>query len=69
MGPEKLVWVKAKKSIGAGACVEMTRDGDAVLLRNSRHPEVVHSFTPTEVDALFDGVRRREFDHLLDPAD
>jgi len=67
--PQSNRWIKSSRSLGSTACVELTREGDAVLLRNSRHPDVVHTFTQAEIGALFDGVRRGEFDHLLDPAD
>ena len=60
-------WIKATKSAGTVACVELGRDGKSVALRNSRHPEVVlPGFTQQEFAAFLDGAKKGEFDHLLD---
>ena len=58
-------WIKAQKSIGTGACVELAIDGELIALRNSRHPEVEIRYTRAELDAFLDGAKRGEFDHLL----
>jgi hypothetical protein len=59
-------WIKAKSSLSNGACVELTiADGDTILVRNSRHPEVCISYTRAELDAFFQGVKDGEFDNLV----
>jgi hypothetical protein len=63
-GPDR--WSKARRSVPTGACVELTRDGDDVLLRNSRKQDVVLRFTRAEIEAFVDGVRNGEFDFLLE---
>ena len=60
-------WIKAQRSYSTGACVEVTSTGEAILVRNSRDPRVEIRYTPAEMDAFFDGVKRGEFDHLLPP--
>ncbi|GLW58657.1 hypothetical protein Kpho01_66680 [Kitasatospora phosalacinea] len=59
-------WQKAQRSNGNGACVEMRRlDNGEVAVRNSRFPGgPALVFTPAEMDAMMDGVRNGEFDHL-----
>jgi hypothetical protein len=60
-------WIKAGKSAGALACVELRRDGELVALRNSRHPEAtLPGFTQQEFEAFLDGAKKGEFDHLLE---
>jgi len=59
-------WQKATKSGGSGSCVEFTRQGDVIGVRNSRDPQgSVLEFTPAEVDAMLDGAKKGEFDGLL----
>ena len=58
-------WIKATKSIGTGACVELASDGDLIALRNSRQPNVEICYTRAEIDAFLDGAKRGEFDHLV----
>jgi len=60
-----LHWIKARRSMANGACVEMARDGDLIALRNSRDPNVVLHYTRDELAAFLDGAKRGEFDHLL----
>ncbi|MCX4749174.1 DUF397 domain-containing protein [Kitasatospora sp. NBC_01287] len=59
-------WQKAKRSVGTGSCVELrSLDDGAVAVRNSRHPGgPALVFTRAEIDALLDGARNGEFDHL-----
>ncbi|MDY0816065.1 DUF397 domain-containing protein [Kitasatospora purpeofusca] len=59
-------WQKAMRSVQAGSCVEFRPlDDGAVAVRNSRHPSgPALVFTRAEIDAMFDGVRSGEFDHL-----
>ena len=59
-------WIKANRSVGEKACVEMTIDGGLIALRNSRDHEVILHYTHAEIVAFFDGVKAGEFDHLLD---
>jgi hypothetical protein len=61
-----LVWIKASKSYSNGACVELAPSGDEeILLRDSKNPDVLLSYSPAEIDAFIDGVKRGEFDHLV----
>jgi len=60
-------WIKASASAEGGNCVELRRHGDAVEVRDSKHPDgAVLRFTPAEFAAWLDGATRHEFDHLLD---
>jgi hypothetical protein len=63
---DDLTWIKARRSIGANACVELAVDGDWVALRNTRDPAVVLRFTPAEMRAFLDAAAHGEFDHLVD---
>jgi hypothetical protein len=69
MSANHLNWIKATSSVASGACVELRLDGSTVLIRNSRQPYAYLTFTHREIAAFFEGVRREEFDHLLDSAD
>ncbi|WP_219416689.1 DUF397 domain-containing protein [Pseudonocardia nigra] len=60
-------WIKARRSMGTNACVELAAAGDEIMLRNSREPEVLLHYRKAEIAAFFDGVKKGEFDHLLDP--
>jgi hypothetical protein len=66
MSEEDLVWIKSTASLSINACAELAPDGDAVLLRHSRHPDELIRFTRAEMAAFFQGVRDHEFDHMLD---
>jgi Domain of unknown function (DUF397) len=59
-------WIKARRSMGTGACVELAVDQNGILLRNSRDPGVHLRYTHHEIAAFFEAVRDREFDHLLE---
>ena len=68
MNPPKqtgLKWIKATKSISNGACVELAANGASILLRDSKNPDVLLSFSSAEIDAFIDGAKRGEFDHLV----
>lgn len=65
MSADEAIWIKSSRSLSTGACVELARDGDAVLVRHSKQPEVVIRYTVAEMAAFLEGVRDREFDHLL----
>jgi hypothetical protein len=60
-------WVKASASDSGGNCVEMRRNGTVIEVRDTKDggqgPTL--SFTPAEVAAWLDGVRKDEFQHLL----
>jgi hypothetical protein len=60
-----LKWIKASKSYGSGACVELAPFGRKILLRDSKNPNVLLSYFPAEIDAFIDGAKRGEFDHLI----
>jgi len=60
-----LKWIKASKSYGAGACVELAPHGDAILLRDSKNPHVLLRFTATEIYEFLDGAKKGEFDCLV----
>ena len=66
MAADELTWVKARRSMGTGACVELAIDGDRVALRNTRYPDVVLRFTRDEMRAFLDGAAHHEFDHLVE---
>lgn len=58
-------WIKASKSASNNDCVEMRRNGATVEVRDSKDKTgPVLRFTPAELDAWLDGVRKGEFDHL-----
>lgn len=58
-------WIKARRSIGAGACVEMTLGSDGVVMRNSRHPDDHIRHTMTEFAIFLEAAKNGEFDHLV----
>lgn len=60
-----LSWIKASKSYGGNACVELAPCGEAILLRHSKSPNVLLSYSWAEIDAFIDGAKRGEFDHLV----
>ena len=61
------VWVKSRKSGSQGNCVEIAElSGDAVAVRNSRHPDgPALVYTRAEIEALILGAKDGDFDHLL----
>ena len=60
-----LHWIKAIRSVGANACVELARAGNMIALRDSKTPHVHLLYTQAEVEAFLDGAKNGEFDHLL----
>ena len=60
-----LRWIKARKSVATGACVELAPDRGDILLRHSRNPGVLLRYSVAEIDAFLDGAKRGEFDHLI----
>lgn len=60
-----LQWIKATKSYGSAACIELARSGPMIALRDSKNPGTHFLYTDNEFDAFLDGAKRGEFDHLL----
>jgi hypothetical protein len=65
---DALPWRKAKKS-QTGSCVEVApAPGGLIAVRDSKDPHGgMLLYTPVEWDAFLDGVKRGEFDDLLQP--
>lgn len=60
-----LVWQKARKSIGNGACVEVAHAEDAIVVRDSKDPHgPVLTYTKAEFSAFLHGAKQGEFDHF-----
>lgn len=63
----EMEWIKASASNPSGNCVQLRKDGDWVLVRDSKDPAgPVLRFRWAELDALFQGAALGEFDHLAD---
>jgi uncharacterized protein DUF397 len=61
------VWKKASASNANDNCVEMARDGELVLVRDSKNPHgPVLAYTKKEISAWLDGAKRGEFDEMAD---
>lgn len=58
-------WIRASRRHNARECAEVAIDGDIIVLRDSRNPDVHLRFTRPEMAAFIDGARRGEFDHLV----
>ena len=56
-------WRKAT-FCAAGECVEISRQDDRIVLRNSALPRAVVRYTPEEWRAFVAGLRAGEFDDL-----
>jgi hypothetical protein len=62
----ELDWIKARASMGNGACVELAIAGGLIALRDSKNPSTPPLFfTAAEFAAFVDGTKCGEFDHLL----
>ena len=58
---QNLAWRKSSAS-GSGNCVEVTADGDSILVRDTKNRDGgTLSFTETEWDAFLSGVGAGEF--------
>jgi hypothetical protein len=60
-------WQKSRRSNSQGACVEFARlDDGGIAVRNSRFPRgPVLRYTRAEIQALIEGIKEGDFDHLL----
>lgn len=60
-------WIKASRSGSANDCVEMRRDGERVLVRDSKHPHgPMLTFGPEHFSAWISAARHGEFPLPLD---
>jgi len=67
MNADDTSWIKAKASAQSGDCVELSRTGDTIRVRDSKNPDgSMLGFTKSEFAAWLDGAKRGEFDHLID---
>lgn len=64
--PLDLRWVKASFSANLGACVELAQDGEMILLRDSKVPDMHLRLSRVEVLALIESVKRGRLDHLVE---
>ncbi|MEO3972577.1 DUF397 domain-containing protein [Streptomyces sp. CAU 1734] len=59
-------WQKSSFSGGGGEnCVEIAREGNGVLIRESDAPGTVIATDRAKLAAFIQGVKAGEFDHLL----
>ena len=58
-------WIKANRSAGLNACVELTPGGDGIVMRNSRRPDDRIHHTATEFSVFLEAAKNGEFDHLV----
>ncbi|MEC4018099.1 DUF397 domain-containing protein [Streptomyces sp. H27-D2] len=62
----RIEWQKSSFSGNQGPnCVEVARDADAVLLRESDEPRAVLALTPARLGAFVSGVKAGSLDHLM----
>jgi len=62
MPVERLRWRRAERC-GSNTCVEVARDGEHFLIRDSKRPEIEPlRFTPAEWAAFLAGARAGDFD-------
>ena len=61
------IWRKSRRSNSQGNCVELADlPGDAIAVRNSRHPSgPALIYTRAEIDAFINGARDGDFDDLV----
>jgi hypothetical protein len=58
-------WRKSSYSASSDNCVELADAGDAVLLRDSKHPEQGHfTFTRADMTTFINSVKAGGLDHL-----
>ncbi|GAA2384679.1 hypothetical protein GCM10010420_03720 [Streptomyces glaucosporus] len=51
---------------GGNNCIEIARDGDRVLMRESSRPDEIVVTTPAKLEAFLLGVKAGEFDHFAE---
>lgn len=62
-GSPQIAW---RRACATGECVEFARNGNMVLLRDSKDPlSPVLSFSRQEIQAFFDGIKAGDLDDLL----
>lgn len=67
MGDRKIGWKRVFRCYGLGECIELAVDGQMVLMRDSKNTHGPYlRFTRAELAAFIEGIRRGEFDELLD---
>ncbi|PJE99470.1 DUF397 domain-containing protein [Streptomyces carminius] len=59
-------WHRASCGGGGNNCIEIARDGDRVLMRESNNPDKVVVTTPAKLEAFLLGVKAGEFDHFAE---
>lgn len=63
----RTAWLKASSSTAGSNCVEMRRDGERVLVRDSKHPHgPMLTFGPEHFSAWISAARHGEFPLPLD---
>ncbi|GAA2655813.1 MULTISPECIES: DUF397 domain-containing protein [Nonomuraea] len=61
---EEIAWRKSSLSVVNGECVEVARDGQAILVRHSKRPDdAVLQFSIGEWKAFIGGVALGEFSY------
>lgn len=63
-GSTPIVWRRAS-FCGTGECVEVTRDDDAIVIRDSKNPAFNLRYTRQEWRAFVLGVKAGDFDDLF----
>jgi hypothetical protein len=53
-----------RKECESGACLEIARDGETVMMRNSAHPDVVVFLTNNEWANFIASAKKGSFDDL-----
>jgi hypothetical protein len=61
-------WIKASSSAETGNCAEFRQHDGMVEMRDSKQHGAgpILRFTKAEFEAMLDGVRKSEFDHLTE---
>ena len=59
-----LVWHRGKRRCESGACAEVARKGDVVLLRSTLNPDVTVAFRRDEWKELLVAMKEGDFDKL-----
>jgi len=59
-------WHKASCGGDGNNCIEIARDGDRILMRESGKPDEIVVTTPAKLEAFILGVKAGEFDHFAE---